>query len=214
MSDNSSLRFKVFQRQEVAKALAAEGQPPLVLECFAGFGILFGRAWRACLPDGAEGSRPFPGGAAIDKERDKARHVARQRPDWIVAKGDNAALLANGFCNWLPFNVLDADAYGSPWDAVLAFLESERARAPELYILATDGLGYKLRVSGGIRVLAPLVERYGERAVREQYHRMVQELLELHLERINAATGSRYALLEFRLHEGGRLNHWTAKLRT
>lgn len=208
MSDNSSLRFKVFQRQEVARALVGEERAPLILESFAGFGVVFGRSWRE-----VDGAPLKAAGAAIEKDRDKARHLAKQRRDWIVARGDNASLIANGFCQWMPFNVLDADAYGSPWDVVIAFLESDRQRAETLYLLATDGLGYKLQLSGDVKVLAPLVERYGEKTVRTYYNNMVRELLEMQIERINVKTGSRFALLDFRFHDGGRLNHWTAKIK-
>jgi tRNA G26 N,N-dimethylase Trm1 len=201
MPDNSSLKFKVWQRQEILRQLRAENRMPLVLECFAGFGIVFGRAYRDL--DGA----PLEiAGAALEKNKEKVRHVARQRKDWIVARGDNATLIANGFCKWLPFNVLDADAYGSPWEVVLAFLDSERERGDPFYIAATDGLGYALRVTGWVNVLQPLVEKYGEKSVRAHYLGMIEELLELEC-------GKRgFVLREFHLHDGGRLSHWTAKI--
>jgi hypothetical protein len=162
---------------------------------------VFGRAYREL-----DGTALQLAGAAVEKDKDKVRHVARQRKDWILARGDNAQLIANGFCHWMPFNVLDAAAYGSPWDVVLAFLDSERQRGDPFYVAATDGLGYKLALSGGVKVLQPLTLQYGEKAVREHYVEMIAELLELECGKRGFCVG------EFHLHDGGRLSHWTAQV--
>ena len=129
--DNGAMEGKVRVRRTIAAALPPGAR---ILEGFAGEGAMYDAVWAA-----------FPCGLAIDHARDKVRTAARRRPDWSVYAGDTERALSAGVGAAVPFDVVDLDAYGSPWKYVRAWLLSERARADRTTVVLTDG--YMARAS-------------------------------------------------------------------
>lgn len=191
--DNSSLEFKSKQRREVCETI---GRPPVVLEAYGEFGIVFGRAYRE-----------FDAwGVTLDKDQKKVHHLAVQRPNWIVCRGDSARLIEAGLCGWMPFDILDVDAWGSPWPVVLGFFKSERAIKSPLWIVATDGSPYHLSLTGHVKVLQGLTEKYGEKQVRQKYPAIARELLETESSR------NGWVVADWKYTQIKKLAHWTARL--
>lgn len=122
--DNGSFVVKRRQRAALAATLSPGAR---VLEGFAGEG----RMWRSVWSD-------FDG-ACIDRNEAKARDAAAARDRWACYAGDTERALLAGWMGHVPFDVLDLDAYGSPWPFFLAWCRSTRTRAPLTHIFLTDG---------------------------------------------------------------------------
>lgn len=122
--DNGSFVAKQRQRLRVAACLPPGAR---VLDGFAGEG----RIWRGCWSSFA--------GACLDKDERKVREAARERAGWACYAGDTERALGGGFMRHVPFDVVDLDAYGSPWPFLWAWLRSERVRAPLTHVFLTDG---------------------------------------------------------------------------
>ena len=56
-----------------------------------------------------------------------------------LASGDTLRALCGGFLASVPFDVIDLDAYGSPWAFLRALLVTPRTWAPSTWIVLTDG---------------------------------------------------------------------------
>jgi len=150
--DNSTFRQKVLLRQLAIKELVEIGATPVVLETHGGYGKLY----RACY-------RSVSQGIVLEKDRDRAAFLARQRPMWAVYEADCVDAVRGGVGAHLPVNLLDADRYGDPWPVIEAFFESERPRPGVMLVVVNDGLRQKVRMGGAwsVETLRPMVERYG-----------------------------------------------------
>lgn len=157
-TDNGSFAPKARLRVEL---LAALGRPR-VLEGFTGEGRLYRACWSGCA------------GATIDKDEGKARDAARERPTWAVYQGDTRNALRAGWMAHVPFEVVDLDAYGSPWGFVQAWFASSRARAPLTHILLTDGYMVNACTAMPCRVLFPGFGA-GDTEIRDRAHRLTKE---------------------------------------
>lgn len=123
-TDNGSFVAKQRIRAELRAHLGA----PTVLEGFAGEGRLYRACWAGLR------------GATIDKNEAKARDAGRERgSSWAVYLGDTLKALGAGWMAHHPFDVVDLDAYGSPWPFLRAWLTGRRARASRTHVLLTDG---------------------------------------------------------------------------
>lgn len=132
--DNSTLARKVALRIAAVKRMAP-GAP--VLETHGGYGRLFERCY---------GDRR---GVVFEKDRRKAAHLARQRPDWRVYEGDCLKPLSAGVGADMAFGLIDLDPYGSPFDVMQAIFQGERrAFAPTVQLVVNDGLRQKVGVGG------------------------------------------------------------------
>lgn len=130
--DHSTLPAKVAMRCALLDTLP---RPLHILEAFGGTGQL----WKHCY------DVPGVSGVVIERHPTKADILARQRGHWIVVQGDCVALLSHGLCAWMPFDLLDLDAHGSPLMALSAIFAHPRPFAATLWIVATDGTGFALR---------------------------------------------------------------------
>ena len=122
--DNGSFVAKARQRLVIAATLPASAR---VLEGFSGEGRIWRAAWSGF------------DGACIDKVEAKARDAAAARPRWACYSGDTERALLAGWMGHVPFDVVDLDAYGSPWPFFLAWCRSTRERATVTHVFLTDG---------------------------------------------------------------------------
>lgn len=131
--DNGSYGAKV----EVRRTAIGDVSAAKVLECFAGSGAMYRAVY--------EGAK-F--GACMDLDQEKAEAASIERPMWACYAGDTTRALRSGWMGHVPFDVVDVDAYGSPWETVLAWLTSKRERADVTRLIITDGVYAKIRMSG------------------------------------------------------------------
>lgn len=131
--DNGSPRLKQQVRREVRERFTL---PPSVLELFAGEGRLRRSSWAGCH------------GATMDMDPAKATQAATDSPTWATYEGDSERALLTGWMGHHPWDVIDVDAYGSPWPFVRARFLSERERAPVTWLILTDGRLARLGISG------------------------------------------------------------------
>lgn len=181
--------------------LADLPRPLTILDAFGGIGAL----WRHCY------DVPDVSGMVIEQHPQKAEVLAQQRPCWIVVEGDCVSLLRHGLGAWLPFDLLDLDAHGSPLACLEAVLTTPRALAPTLWVVATDGVGFALRRGSVPTVLRPSVLRYGRERLRRNYpailHAWLEDLAHDHGRHL---TGWHWRVAG----SAGQLFHWMACLKT
>src|SRR5579862_4307720 len=132
--DNSTLRLKIGLRREVLLRMEEEELAPVVMETHGGLG----KVGDACYAE-------VPAGVVFEKDPEKAALLARKRPTWSVWESDCVRSLRNGVGAHLAVNLLDVDPYGDPWPVFDAFFDSERPRAPVLWVAVNDGLGRWIR---------------------------------------------------------------------
>ena len=154
-SDDLTFWKKVNLRQRLLRDIA----DPVILETHGGRGKLYSACY-SCVERGM----------VIEKNLEKAERLARQRPTWRVYQADSASALRLGLGRTMPFNLLDVDAYGSPWETIDAFFASERVRVPKLWLVATDGLRKVTTVHAAwiTNSLKPIVKRRGNN-LHDQY---------------------------------------------
>lgn len=123
--DNSIASVKIWVRLQAVKHLPRTAR---VLEFFTGDGVMHEFCWSHFA------------GATIDKDSKKSAIAASERPTWAVYEGETEASIGGGWMSHVPWDVIDIDAYGSPWPFLLAWARSDRARARETVIVLTDGI--------------------------------------------------------------------------
>jgi len=71
----------------------------------------------------------------------------------------------------VPFNFVDCDPYGSPWEIIATFFASDRERAARLVIAVQDGLRLNARLTGGwdVAVLRAGVNEFGANGLFDNY---------------------------------------------
>ncbi len=133
----------------------------------------YGAIWNRCYMDIAQG-------VVFEKDPDKTKVLAVQRPTWAVYECDCEQALAAGIGAHLPVNFLDCDPYGEPWPVLDAFFLSERPFPPTLAIVVNDGLRQKLKMNGGWNVesLRDVVATYGNNVLYANYLDICKELLQ------------------------------------
>lgn len=134
--DNGSMGAKI----KVRRAVMFDGAT--VLECFAGQGAMYRHVWN---------SASF--GACMDYERSKIIDAAGERECWACYVGDSIKAIRHGFMGHVPFDIVDIDAYGSPWETVHAWFISSRRRAPVTTLIITDGVWAKVKIAGMPKIL-------------------------------------------------------------
>lgn len=146
--DNSTLRQKIALRQAVLREIEA----PVLMETHGGYGRIFTRCYRG-----------IDAGCVLEKDSNKAKFLAQQRPTWAVYEGDAAALLSIGAGAHLRINLLDVDPYGDPFPTIHAFLMSQRPPVDSLWIVVNDGLRQKTKMGGAwsVETLKPAVAEFG-----------------------------------------------------
>jgi hypothetical protein len=145
-TDNDSWIAKVALRADVARELAPTAT---VLEAFAGEGAMYRQVWS-----------PFRG-ATADKVTGKVEDAAKERPLWACYRGDTEKMLRAGWMGHRTWDVVDVDAYGSPWPFVLAWAKSDRLFAANTMLICTDGYMAKASLSPPCRAL------FGDKGPRE-----------------------------------------------
>jgi len=162
--DNSTLNYKISLRR-----WAVERQPPaFVLETHGGVGRLYEACYSKC------------GGVVFEKDARKAEFLAVQRPTWAVYENDSAkAICAGALKSYDPFDLVDCDPYGQPWEVLQGVFRSGRL-ADDCAIVVNDGLRQKLRVKGGwaVESMAPIVAKYGNDRLFDHYLAICREMLE------------------------------------
>lgn len=119
-TDNSDLEGKLILRRAALAAL--KGEPARVLDCYAGEGHMYEAVWhQAAEYLGLEQRFSRPPG-------DPRGHTWR---------GDNRDLIGRAITR-RPWNIIDLDAYGTPW-ALLKYA-AEHAQARRLMVTVTCGL--------------------------------------------------------------------------
>ncbi|MFO8154416.1 MAG: hypothetical protein R6U87_00105, partial [Thiohalospira sp.] len=92
-----------------------------------------GQIWSVCY-------RGLTDGIVIEKDPERARFLARQRPTWAVYQGAAEVVLAGGGGAHLCVTVLDVDPYGDPWPTIGPFFQSDRPFPETLAVAVNDGL--------------------------------------------------------------------------
>lgn len=164
MADNGSHAAKTILRQRVLAATPGAR----VLEGFTGEGRMYRSVW--C--DAAAG-------ATIDILQAKARDAARERPAWAVYRGDTEKALRAGWAGHVPWEIVDLDAYGSPWPFVMAWFESRRLRAPTTTLILTDGYMRQASMANPCRALfqGQRPARVKDRDLHTETHQLVKAAL-------------------------------------
>lgn len=188
--DNSTFREKAALRKVMLRQL---GKQPVVMETHGGMG----QVWAACYAS-------LPEGVVFEKDEGRAAHLARQRPTWAVYEADCVEALEGGAGAHLTVDVLDVDPYGEPWPTLRAFFESDRPKAPRLWVVVNDGLRQKVKLGGAWSVgsLASIVERFGN-----DLHGRYLEVCEVMVGEIAAQAG--YSLDRFTGYYCGYLSQMT-----
>lgn len=197
--DNSTYHHKVALRRKALEILQERGiDAPVVLESHGGKGEL----WKAVYPYLTQG-------IVFEKDPQKSAHLGKQRPTWSVYEADCEQALAAGVGAHLTIDLLDVDPYGSPWNVLDSFFESERPFAPFMVIAVNDGLRQKITVGGAwsVKRLADVVAKYGN-DLHSQYLSICRELME---ETVSAAG---YRVTFFSGYYAGNKNAMTHYLAT
>lgn len=145
-------------------------EAPVVMETHGGAG----RIWFRCY-------RSAAAGIVFEKDATKAELLSRQRPTWSVYEGDCVKAIAAGAGRHLPINLVDCDPYGSPWDVLAAFFQSQRPWPTVLGVAVNDGLRQKLQLGSGweVEALRPVLH-YGSQGLYRHYLDACRELLQYH----------------------------------
>lgn len=123
-TDNSDLEGKLAVRRAALATL--KGEPPIVLDCFAGEGHMYEAVWHKAAE-------------YLGLEKRFARPAGHPRGQaW---RGDNRDLIARAIRR-RPWNVIDLDAYGTPWS--LFKYVAQYAESPRLVVTTTCGLSRSL----------------------------------------------------------------------
>jgi hypothetical protein len=195
---NATFTEKAALRRKALTLLADRGiRQPAVLEAYGGEGKL----WAKVYPH-------LRRGVVFEQDIQRARLLARQRPTWSVYEGDCVPAIAEGAGKHLKIDLLDADPFGSPHEAIEAFLGSERPHADVLGIVVNDGLRLNIRHGVAFRtgVLKPIVERYGN-SLFDQYPDVCQVMMHERAQRYG------YRMTEWICYLAGRqsdLTHYLA----
>lgn len=147
--DNSTIVQKVRLRNRV---LAACPTPPAVLETHGGYGRIYERTWYKARA-----------GVVIEKDEAKADHLCRQRPSWAVYQGNCEAALAAGLAKATPFDVVDLDPYGQPFNVLAALAIPGRVFPDVWHLVVNDGTRQAVMrgVSWHMDTLQNAVRRHG-----------------------------------------------------
>lgn len=191
--DNSTLAQKILLRQKMLARMSAAEVAPVIMETHGGYGKLYA----ACYADIARG-------VVFDKDADKAERLAWQRPSWAVYQADCEAALSHGAGGHLTITALDIDAYGSPFETMVAYFESKRNFAARLWMVVNDGLRQNARLGDAwsVDVLKPAVAKFGNQ-LDPIYLQACRYLVELHAEKAG------YRLEHFGGWYTGKLNQMT-----
>lgn len=161
-NENTTHPAKVALRRQLLRHVP----DPIVLETHGGGGMVF----RAVYPEIRQG-------IVFERDRERAELLAVQRPTWSVYEADVEAALRAGVGRHLVPTVLDVDPYGSSWEVLAAFFESERPFAPRLAVAVTDGHRRfaKFARAWASAALQPAVRRYGNSAIYDRYLEIARE---------------------------------------
>ncbi len=163
--DNSTLRYKVMVRQELMDRLPSKNL--CVMETHGGTGAIYHRCYRH-----------INNGVVFEKLDNKVNILARQRPTWRVYQADCISSIRAGIAKDMAINLLDIDPYGSCWETIAAFFESDRSFAPVMGIAVNDGLRQKLRIGAwDVAIMQDMVQKYGNK-IHGKYLEICRELLD------------------------------------
>jgi hypothetical protein len=119
-------RAKVKMRELVFSAIAEQAEPK-VFDAFAGTGQMYSEVWRR---------------AALYTGCDKKL----QRDSRLMFCADNRRVMRA--INLQPFNIIDLDSYGSPWEQCVILAERRKVQPGELIgIVLTDGAGFNYKMN-------------------------------------------------------------------
>ena len=118
-----------------------------MLETHGGLGRIYDELYRYAAA----------GGVVLDADARKhnADALALQRPQgWRVYEGDSEVALAAGLAADVPFDLIDVDAYGSPFETIAAVFGHPRTLPDVVQLVVNDGLRQKAQYGGAWDVLA------------------------------------------------------------
>jgi len=184
--DNKGLKDKLVLRRR-ALSYAMDGP---CLEAYAGYGLLFEELYR----------QRFPVGIAFDKNRDKAAHLARSRPEWAVYESDPVPAFSARLHQDVPFSFVDIDPYGACWPLLTSLFHERQAFQDTVVIAVNDGLREHLKWGHGGDFGVP-PEFWGSEY--DQYLALCKILIEKKAEQIG------YNLLRFEGFYAGYQNQMT-----
>lgn len=152
--DNSTFLYK----RELRTRALSKTKEPVILETHGGQGKLF----KSCYAQ-------VPFGVVCEKKIPAANILAAQRPTWAVYCGDTLKMLAGGLGKVWPFNFIDLDPYGSPFDCLEAIFAAGLAE-PVVRFVVNDGLRQKVNVGGAwdCAALSEIVDDFGN-SINKQY---------------------------------------------
>jgi len=138
------------------------------METHGGVGVLFNRCYRG-----------FEHGVVFEKDRDKVRRLASQRPTWSVYETDCVIGISNGIGEHLAVNYFDLDPWGSPWDTIAAIFDRWKYFPSKFAMAITDGQRRIAKINSAWHVeqLRPFVACYGNEQIYENYVEICAEHL-------------------------------------
>lgn len=146
--DNSTIDRKVSLRRLAMKRAPADA---FVLETHGGYGRIYERVYYRHR------------GVVIEKDQRKASQLSRQRPRWRVYQGLAEKALGAGLAADTPFDLIDIDPYGSPFEVIDSLFRSDRAFPDSFQLVVNDGMRQKVRLGGAwsVKCLHDVVARHG-----------------------------------------------------
>lgn len=168
-TDNSQIGRKIHQRVAALQHL----EDPRVLETCGGYGKLF---W-ACY------SR-FTTGVVFEKQEDRARVLAADRPNWSVYATNCEVAMRAGVGSHHQPNFFDVDPYGVCWNMVDAIWSGimERCKPERAVMCVTDGTRFRLRRRCGwstdSRLFEKAVKHFGNDGMYGRYLAVCRWLME------------------------------------
>lgn len=148
------------------RSLLKQCSPRCVLETHGGYGEVWKRVYSG-----------FEQGVVIEKNPEKTRVLAQQRPSWAVFEGTALAVVSSGALALYPIDLIDCDPYGSPWPILAPAIAA--VSAPVLAIAVNDGLRQRLAMMQGwtSKDLADEVLKYGNDRLYRDYLAVCREKL-------------------------------------
>ncbi len=163
--DNSTLDYKIMLRRELFDILPIDDH--YILETHGGAGILYQRCYSH-----------IDNGVVFEIDGSKSNILAKQRQTWRVYQADCIPAIRSGVARDMSFTLLDVDPYGSPWDTISAFFESNRSFAPIMGVAVNDGLRQKVRIGAwDVKLLQDIVRKHGNK-IHGIFLNSCRELLE------------------------------------
>lgn len=184
------MQRKVLLRKSILKRI----KDPVVIETHGGYGEIY----RHCYLQAASG-------LVTEKDEQKARFLAEQRPHWAVYNCEAERILSAGL-DLSHYNLIDIDPYGQPWEIIDLIFTNQLP--DEFWMVVNDGLRQKIRLGGAWNTdsLAEIVREFGNN-LDARYLEVCRELI---TRKADGYTVSNFA--GYYCGAGNQMTHYAVKL--